>query len=159
VLFRSPQNDLGWSCDILSGYPKAQGIITAVRTLSPQVIICDEIGGMDEAKGIIDSINAGVKVIASAHAASFSELLRRPAIVSLLESGAFEKAVMLSGPSQAGTIRRYVEVGELIGKTERNGPYRTLRLARGPEPGAEAEDEGGAAGGDDSPLQVSARQA
>jgi stage III sporulation protein AA len=154
-----PQNDLGWSCDILSGYPKAKGILTAVRTLSTQVIVCDEIGGIDEAQGIIDSINAGVKVIATAHAASFSELLRRPAIVSLLESGAFEKAVMLGGPKEAGTIRRYVEVGELIGKTVRNGPYRTLRLACGPEPGLKAEDEGCPAGGDDTPLQIPARQA
>ncbi len=153
-----PQNDMGYSCDILSGYPKAQGILTAVRTLSPQIIICDEIGGMDEALGIIDSLNAGVRVIASAHAGSFSELLKRPALVRLLENGAFEKAVLLGGPEKAGVVRRYVEVGELLAKTVRNGPYRTLRIAGGLEHGARPVDKNAAFGRGDPAVSLSARQ-
>ncbi len=154
-----PQNDMGYSCDILSGYPKAQGILSAVRTLSPRVVICDEIGGAEEAAGIIDSLNAGVKVIASAHAGSFSELLRRPALVRLLESGAFEKAVLLGGPEKAGVVRRYVEVGELLAKTVRNGPYRTLRVAGGLEHGPRPFEKGASFGGDYQAVPLSARQA
>ena len=30
--------------DFLRGFPKAQGVLQAVRTLSPQVIVCDELG-------------------------------------------------------------------------------------------------------------------
>ena len=41
------QNINAVNCDILSGYPKAYGIEHAVRTLSPQVVICDEIVSSD----------------------------------------------------------------------------------------------------------------
>lgn len=115
------QNDLGYSCDILSGYPKAPGIETAVRTLSPQVIICDEIGGGDEVDGILESLNAGVKIIATAHAGSMKELLRRPQLVKLIESGAFERIVRLGGSQRPGEIRQIVKVGDVLDKNSGDG--------------------------------------
>ncbi len=36
-----PQNDVGF-CDVFDGYPKAQAMEQALRSLSPQVMICDE---------------------------------------------------------------------------------------------------------------------
>lgn len=123
-----PQNDLGYSSDILSGYPKAEGIITAVRTLSPQVIVCDEIGDGSEAAGIVEGLNAGVKIIATAHAGSISELLRRPQIMRLLESGAFERIVRLSSAQNPGKVRQIVEAGEIFDKNCRNGAYRSMLL-------------------------------
>ena len=41
-----PQNDLGPCCDVLDGYPKGEGILQAIRSLSPEFIICDELGGL-----------------------------------------------------------------------------------------------------------------
>ena len=38
-----PGNDVGINTDILDGYIKSDGIMQAVRTLSPDIIICDEI--------------------------------------------------------------------------------------------------------------------
>lgn len=38
------QNDLGVCSDLLSGYPKDRGLQIALRYLSPEVIICDEVG-------------------------------------------------------------------------------------------------------------------
>lgn len=127
----APQNDLGYCSDILSGYPKAGGIQVAIRTLSPQVIACDEIGGADEAEGIIEGLNAGVKIIATAHAGSLGELLRRPQLVRLIESGAFEKIVLLGGSNKPGEIRRIVEVSELFDKNNRIGTYHSLLLDGG----------------------------
>lgn len=125
-----PQNDLGYSSDILNCYTKAEGIITAVRTLSPHVIICDEIGG-GEADGIIEGLNSGVKVIATAHAGSIDELVRRPQIMKLIESGAFEKVAQLSSAQNPGQIRQIVEVGEILAKNYRNGSNRSLLLYDG----------------------------
>lgn len=99
-----PQNDLGPCCDILDGYPKGEGIMQAVRCLSPDVIICDEIGGQEDELAVELSLNAGVTVIASAHAGSLRELLARPQIVRLLASGAFKKAVRLAGRENPGTV-------------------------------------------------------
>ena len=113
-----PQNNLGICCDILSGYPKGFGILTAVRTLSPDVIICDEIGGKEETVSILDGIGCGVKIIAAAHAGSLRELLSRRHIHRLLEAGAFEKIVMLKNGSTPGVISEIVEVGELCLETD-----------------------------------------
>lgn len=63
--------------DFLSGYPRGKGIEIATRTLSPQYIICDEIGGKDEAQSLLSSQNAGVPVVATAHASSTHDLLLR----------------------------------------------------------------------------------
>ena len=41
------QNDVGVCCDILNGYPKSEGILQAIRGLSPQFIFCDELGDND----------------------------------------------------------------------------------------------------------------
>jgi stage III sporulation protein AA len=108
-----PQNNLGICCDILSGYPKGEGIIHAVRTLSPQVILCDEIGGVDETNGIIEGLNCGVKVIATAHAGGMEELLMRPQIKRLLEQGAFERIIQLEGEDTPGVVAGMVDVRDL----------------------------------------------
>ena len=108
-----PQNDLGPGCDILSGYPKGEGIITAVRTLSPQVVICDEIGGEGEVNGMLDGLSCGVKVIASAHADNLEELLGRRQIVRLLREGAFSIIVLLGGAHQPGRVVHTVHTKEL----------------------------------------------
>lgn len=75
--------------DVLRDYPKAEGIEIATRTLSPQVVICDEIGGFDEAESILAVQNCGVPLIASAHASSYSGLLQRTPVRLLLECGIF----------------------------------------------------------------------
>ncbi len=99
-----PQNDLGPCCDVLDGYPKGEGIMQAVRCLSPDVVICDEIGGEDDEKAVELSLNAGVTVIASAHAGSFSELAARPQTARLIACGAFKMAVGLSGREHPGEV-------------------------------------------------------
>lgn len=99
-----PQNDLGPCCDVLDGYPKGEGIMQAVRCLSPDVVICDEIGGEEDEKAVELSLNAGVTVIASAHAGSFDELLARPQTARLIASGAFKKAVRLAGRENPGMV-------------------------------------------------------
>lgn len=43
-----PQNDVGFCTDILNGISKKEGISMAVRTLSPHLIFCDEIGRESE---------------------------------------------------------------------------------------------------------------
>lgn len=75
--------------DVLSGYPRRQGIEIATRTLSAQVIVCDEIGDYEEAMALVNSHNCGVPLVASAHAASVEELLTRTGIRLLHEARIF----------------------------------------------------------------------
>ncbi len=70
-----PTLDTGENTDVLCGFPKHEGIMLALRSLSPDVIICDEIGG--DAKAVEQCLFCGVCVVAAAHAGSFAELSRR----------------------------------------------------------------------------------
>ena len=100
-------------CDVLRGYPKAEGILQAVRTMSPDVIIFDELGGTDEVRAVASGVNAGVNVICSAHAGSLKEAADRPQIRELLGTRAFEKIVMLSGRNRPGTVESITSMEEL----------------------------------------------
>ena len=62
--------------------------------MSPQYIVCDEIG-MDEADSILSAQNSGVPIIASAHAGSFEELLRRPGLKRLHDFCVFDEYIYL----------------------------------------------------------------
>ena len=75
--------------DILRDYPKAEGIEIATRTLSPEVIFCDEIGSQKEAEAILSLQNSGVPLVASAHACSFAGLMQREHIRRLVYAGVF----------------------------------------------------------------------
>lgn len=83
-------------CDILTGYDRANGISIATRTMSPEVMICDEIGDLDEAKAILAAQNTGVPLIATAHASSVGQLLLRPGIRLLCENRVFDCLVRIS---------------------------------------------------------------
>lgn len=79
--------------DILSGYPKGKGIEIATRTLSPEYIVCDEIGGLEEARSLLSAQNCGVPVIATAHASGVNELLHRQNIAMLHEARLFSEYI------------------------------------------------------------------
>ena len=85
----------GLSVDALSGYPRGAGIETAVRTLSPQLIICDEIGSREDGVALKSGRGSGVPFVVSAHADSYTELCAKEHIRELLESRAFSHAVGL----------------------------------------------------------------
>ena len=40
--------------DVLTGYPKSEGIEMAIRTLSPEMIVCDEISKSSEVAAMAD---------------------------------------------------------------------------------------------------------
>ena len=84
------ENDLGPSCDVLSGFPKAKAIEMAVRTLSPDVIVCDEIGDTNETKAILEGLNSGIRFIVSIHSKDFFELKNKPQFKQLYESSEFD---------------------------------------------------------------------
>lgn len=84
----TPSFDVGLNTDVLYGCEKTDGILMALRTLSPEIIICDEIGG-DE-KAIEQCAYCGAKIIASAHASDFNELSKRE-IVRFFDSAAIVK--------------------------------------------------------------------
>lgn len=91
--------NLGYNTDVLKNYPKAQGIALAVRTLSPEVVICDEIGSLEEAQALCGLVNCGVKFIVTMHCSDLCELKKRPQFTVLNDAGAVDVFVFLADKS------------------------------------------------------------
>ena len=79
----------GACLDVLFGYPRGVGIEIATRTMSAELIVCDEIGDEVEAEAIIAAQNAGVPLLASAHGEDVEGLLRRSGIARLHRARVF----------------------------------------------------------------------
>ena len=99
-----PQFDVGRCTDVLTGAPKAEAAMMLLRAMNPQVIALDEITEKRDIDAIENAANCGVRVYATAHAASPDELTRRPLYRRLMEVRAFDAAVLISG---AGAERHY----------------------------------------------------
>lgn len=108
--------DVGVNTDILSSFSKSDGIMCALRTLSPQLIICDEIGKLDECEAIKSGLNSGVNFVLSIHASSEDELKNKPQILSLTENGFSATAVLLS--SVPCKIKSCFQIGECYVKNK-----------------------------------------
>ena len=86
----------GETADILTGYPKAYALELAVRSLSPQLLCCDELAA-GEAEAVLTAMNAGVPLLCTIHASSPEELRRKRWLRPLLDGGVFDRIALLSG--------------------------------------------------------------
>ncbi len=103
-----PAFDVGPRTDILDGCPKAEGMMMMIRSLSPDVLIADEIGRPEDADAVTEALHAGISVVASAHGKEVIELARRPGLGGLLEQKMFERYVILHR-SEAGLTFRILD--------------------------------------------------
>jgi stage III sporulation protein AA len=81
------------SSDIFISYPKGLAIELATKSMTPEIIICDEISSKDEADAILRAVNSGVKLIATAHASCFSELMSKEILKDLFRNKVFDYAI------------------------------------------------------------------
>lgn len=101
-----PDNiELCGALDVLSGLPKARAVQMALRTLSPRVILFDELGGMDEAAALEQGFFSGVDFVASIHASSLDEALRRPQVKFLKERAMLRAVALLEGSRRPGQVK------------------------------------------------------
>jgi len=111
-----PQNDLGPRTDVLDGCRKSQGIEMMLRGMAPQVIIVDELGAKEDADAIRMAWNAGVRIIATAHAFGLEDFRRRLVVGQLAEKDGFERIVLLG----IDNGKRWVKVMDADGNEYRD---------------------------------------
>ncbi len=100
-----PQNDIGAACDVLNGFGKREGILTAVRAFAPEMIVCDELGGPEDTDALLEASRCGAFLAASIHADSLESLLLRPNLLPLMESGIFDLAVLMGRDCRIRELR------------------------------------------------------
>ncbi len=107
------QNDLG-NCDVFTMYNKTDAIEHAVRNMSPDYVVCDEIVTKEEVSAISRGINSGVHFIATVHCSSVSELVNKPLFRELLTLDGFENAVILKNREHPCEIDSIINIKELL---------------------------------------------
>lgn len=87
--------NVGINTDILSGYEKAKGIEIATRTLSPDIIVCDEIGNINELNAIKYGFSTGISFAVSVHMNDEKRIFTNHIVSQLIETGEFDYIILL----------------------------------------------------------------
>jgi len=108
----SPQMDVGIRTDIIETCPKNLGIMMLLRSMSPNLIVTDEIGSIDEIKALYTALNGGVSLITTVHGDSIEDIRNRKELSQLLEKDLFKKVIILSAKKGPGTIEKIYDLEE-----------------------------------------------
>lgn len=98
-----PQNDVGIRTDVIDNMPKPEAMRILVRSMAPDVIVCDEIGSVEDIKAIDYAMCSGVKGIFTAHGKDIDEVSRNPELSKLLNKKIFERIIILN-PKRKGEL-------------------------------------------------------
>ncbi len=131
--------------DLFSRYPKHLGMEHALRGFAPDVILCDELGSVEEVQAVVQAANAGVGIAASIHAGSPGQLARRPQYRALVETGAFAKIAFLKGRAAPGKVAELLDardVFEAVGQLSADRGGRHGGSAPGREPDGTGKNAG-----------------
>ena len=111
-----PQMNVGIRTDVLDNCLKKSGMIMAIRSLSPEVIICDEIGSEEDIRALFFAYNSGITIITTVHGYDINDVINRNSFSKLIENKIIKKIIVLSKRCGIGTIERVydLERGESI---------------------------------------------
>ena len=85
----------GHRMDVLSGIKKTEGMEMAVRTMGPSYVAVDEITDFQDAQAMLRIYGCGVHILATAHAGSFDDFMRREIYKPLVTNKVFQTVVVL----------------------------------------------------------------
>lgn len=85
----------GKRMDILFGCPKRLGIETVLKTMTPDWIAVDEITSEDDCGALLRAYGCGVRLLATAHAASMVDFRRRGVYQPLINNRVFDTFLIL----------------------------------------------------------------
>lgn len=89
------QNDMGIRTDVLDGCPKELGMLLLLRSMSPQVIAIDELGGDGELAALRQAAVCGCKVLATVHGEDRQDVEYRFGMAADLWERLFDRFLVL----------------------------------------------------------------
>lgn len=114
-----PQNDIG-NADVFDSWNREDGIISAIKAMSPEIIVCDEVGSDFDLQAINACVGAGVELIATAHGGNLEEIMKRDIIKKILMTGAFNNIVILKGKAEPCKVESIIKVSDLFARIRSN---------------------------------------
>ena len=91
----TPQNDVGIRTDIIENVSKNKGIHMLIRTMTPEIIACDEIGSKEDVEAIHYALYSGVKGIFTMHGKNVEDIKNNKQIYELIENREIQKIIFL----------------------------------------------------------------
>jgi stage III sporulation protein AA len=99
-----PQLMFGPRVDVLDACPKAEGMMMLIRSMSPDVLVVDEIGRVEDGQAIQEAVNAGITLVMTTHGSSLSEVRKRPVIKDIVNLQTIERFVELRRGDEPGKV-------------------------------------------------------
>lgn len=115
-----PQMNLGIRTDVLTSCPKYEGIMLLIRSMSPQVIATDELGGKNDIVAIHEALKAGIKLIATVHGENLNDIMRKPYLDEIMKENIFEKIIILDNSNGIGTIKDVINCDKKLYRKKEN---------------------------------------
>lgn len=104
-----PQNDIGLRTDVLDGCLKHHGIMMFIRSMSPEIIAVDEIGGIQDINSIDEGLRAGINFIATIHGRDIDEVKSKINLQRLIKEKIFKRYIVLDRSKGVGTIKEIID--------------------------------------------------
>lgn len=98
------QNSLGNFADKISFASKQVGFENGIRSLSPNIIVTDELGCKEDTDAVLYAVNCGVSLLASAHSDSIESFCSKENFEKIIRDRVFDRYVLLSMRNGPGTI-------------------------------------------------------
>ncbi|MBQ9279816.1 MAG: hypothetical protein IJ215_02045 [Clostridia bacterium] len=100
-----PQNDIGIRTDVMNTCTKALGMRMMLRSMGPNIIATDEIGGAEDISAILEAHTMGIKLLLTAHGNDMSDI---PEV--LLQKKIFHNIIILDKTLKPGSIKKIVTI-------------------------------------------------
>lgn len=95
---------IGNFADKISFASKKVGFENGIRSLSPNLIITDELGSSDDVQALLYACNSGVSIMASVHADSVESFLAKEDFAKVIKEKVFKRFIVLSLRNGPGTL-------------------------------------------------------
>src|SRR5690625_1159197 len=100
-----PQHNLGLRTDVMDACPKVEGMMMLIRSMSPDILVVDEIGSKKDVQALMEAIHAGVTIVCTIHGQSLSELKKRPSLQPIFDQHIFQRFIILEKGLTPGKIK------------------------------------------------------
>lgn len=107
-----PQNDVGMRTDVLDACPKALGMMMLLRSMAPEVLAVDELGGEEDRRALRMAASCGSKILASVHGEGIPDAVDKLGKDFFCEEGLFDLFLVLGRKGGKPVICRIYEKEE-----------------------------------------------
>ena len=99
---------------VMRGAPKDKAMTMLLRSMSPRVVITDEVSTKEDGAAVLKLMHSGVKVVCTAHGYSENDIINGDVFGAFIRHNLIEKIIVLSDRNGPGTIEKTIDTKELF---------------------------------------------